>query len=73
MARSAKEILRRLGAGEAIDAVRAAAGMTRAEFDAWWRAETAARVPAPEATTTARITTRLVPSPPWDRSAIMPV
>ncbi len=45
-ATSAKEVLRRLGTGEAIDAVCAAAGMTRAEFDGWWRAETAARVPA---------------------------
>jgi penicillin amidase len=42
---SGREILRRLGAGEAVGAVCEAAGLSRAEFDAWWQAETAARVP----------------------------
>ena len=40
-----KELLRRLGAGEPIEAVCAAGGLSRAEFDAWWQAETRARVP----------------------------
>ena len=40
-----KELLKRLGAGESIQAVCAAGGLTRAEFDAWWQAETRARVP----------------------------
>jgi penicillin amidase len=42
-----RDILRRLGAGEPIAAVRAAAGLSREQFDAWWRAEAAARVPDP--------------------------
>ncbi len=41
---SSTEALRRLGAGESIDEVCAAAGLTRSEFDAWWAAECAARV-----------------------------
>ena len=40
-----KELLRRLGAGEAVEAVCAAGGLSRAEFDAWWQAEARARVP----------------------------
>lgn len=43
---SAKEILRRLGAGESIGSVCALAGMARAEFDAWWKNESSARLPA---------------------------
>src|SRR5262245_12850554 len=39
-------MLRRLGAGEPIDGVCAAAGIARPAFDAWWRAGTAARAPA---------------------------
>jgi penicillin amidase len=46
----AKTMLRRLGAGEPIAAVCAAAGITRAELDAWWREEAAARVPSPGGT-----------------------
>jgi len=38
-----RNVLRRLGAGEPIDAVCAAAGWSRAEFDAWWNKETALR------------------------------
>ncbi len=47
---SSKTMLRRLGAGEAIAAVCAAAGISRSEFDAWWGAEAAARVPEPSGT-----------------------
>ncbi len=43
---ASKEILRRLGAGESIAAVCEAAGISREAFDAWWRDEAAARVPA---------------------------
>jgi penicillin amidase len=43
---STREMLQRLGAGEGIEAVCAAAGMGRAAFDAWWKMEAAARVPA---------------------------
>ena len=39
-------ILPRLGAGEAIDVVCEDIGITRADFDAWWHAESAARTPA---------------------------
>jgi acyl-homoserine lactone acylase PvdQ len=41
-----KEILRRLGGGESIASVCAAAGVSRNEFDAWWQQEAASRVPA---------------------------
>src|SRR6478736_6857018 len=40
-----RDILRRLGAGESIDAVCHSAGWTRAEFDSWWQRETASRAP----------------------------
>jgi penicillin amidase len=43
---ASKEILRRLGSGESIASVSAAAGLGRSEFEAWWAAETTARVPA---------------------------
>lgn len=39
------EMLRRLGSGASVEAVCADAGITRAAFDAWWKAELAARVP----------------------------
>lgn len=39
------ELLRRLGAGESIAAVIQAAGLSRGEFDAAWRAELARRLP----------------------------
>src|SRR5262245_31947745 len=42
---SSKAMLARLGGGESIASVAAAAGLTRPEFDAWWRTETVARVP----------------------------
>src|SRR4051794_35829598 len=45
MSPMARDILRRLGAGDSIEAVRGAAGWSRAEFDAWWRREAASRAP----------------------------
>ncbi len=42
---TSSDILRRLGAGETIAAVCEAAGITRPQFDAWWKAETEKRVP----------------------------
>jgi penicillin amidase len=43
---TAKDILRRLGDGESITSVCAAAGLSRQEFDTWWQQEAASRVPA---------------------------
>ena len=43
---SSKAMLARLGRGDSIASVAAAAGLERREFDAWWGRETAARVPA---------------------------
>src|SRR5579864_7294358 len=43
---SSSQILARLGAGERIPAVCEAAGIPREEFSAWWKRETASRVPA---------------------------
>jgi penicillin amidase len=40
-----RDLLRRLGSGEPIAAVCAAAGLSREQFDSWWRTEAAARVP----------------------------
>jgi len=45
---NAKGILARLGRGEGIASVCAAAGMSRPQFDAWWREETGRRVPPHE-------------------------
>ncbi len=42
---SAKELLRRLGAGESIRSLCDAAGISRSAFDAWWQTEAASRVP----------------------------
>lgn len=42
---SAQTILQKLGAGEAITSICAAAGLTRKEFDIWWQRECAMRVP----------------------------
>jgi penicillin amidase len=52
---SGSEILRRLGEGESISALCAAAQMTRAQFDAWWRAEIERRLPAPQGTIPANV------------------
>lgn len=43
---TAPEILRRLGEGASIANVCEMTGMTRAQFDAWWKSECARRVPA---------------------------
>ena len=40
-----RDILRRIGAGEAIDAICQTVGWTRADFDLWWRREAASRAP----------------------------
>lgn len=45
MSLPSSETLARLGAGETIDAICQRAGITRTEFEAWWRRECAARVP----------------------------
>jgi penicillin amidase len=50
-----REMLRRLGAGESIDAVCQAAGITQTQFDGWWRAQTAARVPPAEGSSPAAV------------------
>ncbi|HZY87580.1 MAG TPA: penicillin acylase family protein [Gemmataceae bacterium] len=44
---SGRDMLRRIGAGERLAAVCEAAGLSRPEFDVWWKAETVPRVPAP--------------------------
>ena len=41
----AKEILQKLGAGESIDSVCHVAGISREEFDRWWKVEAASRAP----------------------------
>lgn len=41
-----KALLRRLGAGEPISSICAAAGFSPGEFDTWWKAQTRARIPA---------------------------
>src|SRR5436305_952489 len=45
MPASTRDILRRLGAGETIDAICKEARWTREEFDNWWRREAASRAP----------------------------
>ncbi len=45
---TSKVMLARLGGGEKIAAVCQAAGLSRAEFDDWWRAELESRVPSTE-------------------------
>lgn len=47
---SSSQLLARLGAGESIAAVCEAAGISREEFQIWWKRETAARVPASSGT-----------------------
>ena len=39
------ELLHRLGNGESIAAVRAAAGLSEPEFNDWWQSELVSRVP----------------------------
>jgi penicillin amidase len=43
---SSQEMLRRLGGGSSISSICAAAGISRTDFDTWWKTETAARVPS---------------------------
>lgn len=52
---SSQTILQKLGAGESIAALCSAAGLTREQFDAWWQAECAARVPAMQGTIPAAV------------------
>jgi penicillin amidase len=52
---SSSQILSRLGSGEVITAVCQAAGISREEFDVWWRKETAARVPPSSGTRAAAV------------------
>ncbi|MBI4305771.1 MAG: penicillin acylase family protein [Chloroflexi bacterium] len=52
---STKEILSRLGEGESIAAVCKAAGISRREFNAWWRAECGRRVPKAGVRTRGRV------------------
>jgi len=40
-----RDVLKRLGVGEAIDSACRDTGWSRAEFDAWWQHETASRAP----------------------------
>ena len=42
---SSRELLARLGAGEPLQAVCSAAGLSREEFHSWWQAEARGRVP----------------------------
>lgn len=51
----AAEVLPRLGSGESIASICETAGVTRAEFDEWWRATSAARVPAAKGTKAASV------------------
>ena len=48
MAANSNEMLVRLGAGESIQAVCDSAGISRDEFDRWWKEETRSRVPDPD-------------------------
>ena len=45
MATDDRAMLRRLGVGESIDAVRGDAGLKRDEFDRWWNGQLATRLP----------------------------
>lgn len=53
MSLSGVEILRRLGGGETIDDVCNAAGITRSQFDGWWKTEINRRVPPTDGVRTA--------------------
>ena len=53
MNKTDKDMLLRLGAGDSIQAICDDAGLTRADFDQWWTAQTARRVPPMEGTRTA--------------------
>ncbi|MDE2758185.1 MAG: hypothetical protein OXI92_16750 [Acidobacteriota bacterium] len=49
MKKSVDDRLRRLGAGESIQSLCAASGMSRQQFDAWWQGRIRSRVPDMEA------------------------
>lgn len=48
-------LLRRLGAGESMEAVRAAAGLSQEELHSWWDAETRRRLPGESASRAAAV------------------
>jgi penicillin amidase len=50
-----RDLLRRLGAGETINMVCRAAGLSRPQFDAWWQEQAAARVPRTDGTRKTRV------------------
>ena len=50
MSKQTNELLARLGAGASISSVCESAGMSRSEFDEWWKEETLRRVPDPGGT-----------------------
>jgi penicillin G amidase len=52
---TANEVLRRLGASEPIASVCSAAGISREQFDVWWKTEIERRVPATDGTTLAAV------------------
>ena len=47
MTHNSDELLKKLGTGASISSLCSASGITRAEFDSWWEAETQRRVPNP--------------------------
>ena len=53
MNKTDKDMLLRLGAGDSIQAICEDTGLTRAEFDQWWTAQTTSRVPSMEGARTA--------------------
>lgn len=56
MAMRSKEILKALGAGQAIEAVCAKYGLTREEFDRWWQDELRSRLPKLDGNGSASVT-----------------
>jgi penicillin amidase len=52
---NSRDLLRRLGAGESIDALCREHGWTRDEFDQWWRREAASRAPRCEGSAAAAV------------------
>src|SRR5436309_2113118 len=59
MGLSSAERLRRLGGGECIEPVCAAAGISRDEFDRWWSAAAKARAASPTGTRRAAVRSRV--------------
>ena len=52
MNKTDKDMLLRLGAGDSIQAICGDAGLTRPQFEQWWKAQTTERVPSMEGTRT---------------------